>query len=612
MNLPKLTESIIRAASTPQSFERGQDYYQSGAVSNTAIQDNLLIGDCEGTQAPYYRVQVELNEAGIRSANCTCPYEYGGLCKHTVALLLTYVHHPKQFAVRQDPADLLADLDRDDMVALMTQLLRERPELYDWVEAAIAAPTKSGQSKKTRRKKVDAEIYRRQVIGILHSLDGMRASEAYWHVEGLTHQLREVQETATKFLDAGDPETALAILMAIVEEGGHGIEYIDDSDGFFSSYMNSLGQPLAEAILSLDMSAVEREKLMQQLEKQSRYLASYGMEGGLDLAIQAAMLGWSEARAPGVESKLTASRRAARSRVVDEDNEEPEEYEKDWEDEESDDDEWRARTPGDLTEAKLNVLKRQSRTDEYLALCKKTGRHLRYALMLCDLKCMPEAITYAEKHLTSAGDAHQMAERLRELGGVAEAIAMGERGLKLAGSKVHLGEWLGPIEEAQGRTKQALQVWLAAFPEHPTLPTNETLKRLAGKTWRDLQPQVMEMLRKSHDAMTLAQVLLSEQEWDEAIKVAERRDVWYTVIETVADAVVPHRPEWVARMSIKQAERLMEKADSKNYPLAANWLKKAKKAYAQMGQTQQWQAYLQKVKEQYKRRPALQAQLRRL
>ncbi len=73
MNLPKLTESIIRAAAPPQSFERGQDYYHSGAVSNTSIQDNLLIGDCEGTQAPYYRVQVELDEAGIRSANSLAP-----------------------------------------------------------------------------------------------------------------------------------------------------------------------------------------------------------------------------------------------------------------------------------------------------------------------------------------------------------------------------------------------------------------------------------------------------------------------------------------------------------------------------------------------------------
>ena len=59
------------------------------------------------------------------------------------------------------------------------------------------------------------------------------------------------------------------------------------------------------------------------------------------------------------------------------------------------------------------------------------------------------------------------------------------------------------------------------------------------------------------------------------------------VIETVADAVIPHRPVWVARMSIKQA-------------------------HAQLGQTHEWQAYLGKLKELYKRRPALQAQLRRI
>jgi len=577
VSLPKLSESIIRAAATPQSFERGEEYDDSGAISNTAIQDNLLTGDCEGTQAPFYHVQVELDEAGIRSAHCTCPYDYAGLCKHTVALLLTYMHHPRQFAERQAPADLLADLDRDDLVALMTRLLREKPEVYDWVAVAIAAPTASGKNKKTRHKQVDAEVYRRQVRGILHSLDArsVRASEAYGYVGGLTDQLRQVQDTAHKFLDAGDPETALAILMAIVEEAGPGIEYVDDSDGYLGDFLNGLGQPLAEAILSLDMNAVEREKLVRQLEKQSASLADYGIEDGLDLAIQAATAGWGEER-------------------------------------ESAEEKYDAQVFGDLTGAKLNVLKRQGHTDEYLALSKKTGRHLDYALMLCALGRVPEAIAYAEKYLATADDAHKMAERVRELGYIAQAISMGARGLKLSGAKIHLGEWLGPIEAAQGRTEQALQAWLAAFLEHPTLATYETLKRLAGKTWRDLQPRVMETLRQSHDAMTLAQVLLSEQEWDEAIKVAERRNVWYTVIETVADAVTPHRPEWVARTSIKQAERLMAEAQSKHYPIAANWLKKAKQAYVQMGQTHEWQAYLEKVKEQYKRRPALQAQLQRL
>jgi uncharacterized Zn finger protein len=616
MNLPKLSESILRAASTPPSFERGQDLYHSHAISNTAIQDNLLLGDCEGTQEPYYHVQVELDEGGIRSAQCTCPYEYGGVCKHTIALLLTYVHHPKQFAVRQDPAELLAALDHDDLIGLMTRLLRERPELYDWVAAAVAAPAAAGRGKKTRRKKVDAEVYRRQVRSILHSLDGMRASEAYGYVGGLTEQLGEVQETAMKFLDAGDPETALAILLALVEEAEHGIEYIDDSDGYLGNFMSGLGQPLAEAILSQDLSAVERGKLVRQLEEHSAYLADYGMDEGLDLAIQAATVGWGEEPAPAARSRPTPSRRKSRA-VKDEDEEEYDEaedqaeYGEAEEDERTGDAEWEANPFGDLTEAKLNVLQRQGRRDEYLALCQKTGRHLRYAVKLCD-SSVPDAIAYAEKHLTTAEEAHKMAERLRELGRITQAIAMGERGLKLAGPRAHLGEWLGPIEEAQGRNGPARQAWLAAFAERPTLAAYETLKRLAGGTWRDVQPQVMELLRKSHDAMTLAQVLLSEQEWDEAIKVAEQRAVWYGVIETVAEAVISHRPEWVVRISLKQAERLMTEAKSKHYPLAANWLKRAKQAYAQLGQTREWQAYLQKVKEQYKRRPALQAQLQRL
>ena len=569
INLPKLSESIIRAAATPSSFERGQEYYKSGALSNTAIQENVLTGDCEGTQAPFYHIQVELDEAGIRAAHCTCPYDYAGSCKHTVALLLTYLHHPKQFTARQAPADLLADLDRDDLLALMARLLRDKPELYDWVAVAIAAPAESGKSKRTRHKPVDADVYRRQISGILHSLDGLRASEAYGQVGGLTGELLQVQETSRQFLDAGNPETALAILMTLVEEAGHGIEYIDDSDGYLGGFVNGLGQPLAEAILMLDMSAVEHDKLARQLEKLSAYLGDYGIEDGLDVAIQAATLGWEEA--------------------------EPD-----------------AQVFGDLTGPKLNVLKRQGRSDEYLALSKKTGRHLDYALMLCDLERVPEAIAHAERHLAAADEALQVAERLRASGHIAQAISIGERGLKLSGAKVHLGEWLGPIEEAQGRTEQALRAWLAAFPEHPTLPTYETLKRLAGETWRELQPRVMETLRKSHEAMTLAQVIHSEQERDEAIKVAERREVWYGVIETVADAVTPHRPEWVAQMSIKQAERLMAEAQSKNYPFAANWLKRAKKAYTQMGQTREWQIYLQQVKEQYKRRPALQAQLQRL
>jgi len=539
---------------------------------------------------------------GITDASCTCAYEFGGYCKHIVALLLAYLHHPKTFAARKAPAEFLADLDHDDLIAILTKLMQEQPELYDRIEAMTSGPSKS---QKKRKKKVDIEVYRRNILGIVHSLDGMRMSEAYWHVGGLANQLREVQESALKFLDAGDAKTAFEILLVLLEEASRGIEYVDDSDGELGGFVGELGTPLAEAILSMELSQVERVKLAGRLEKLIGYAGDYGMEGNLDIAVQVAKSGWNE---------IPEAKAPLRKSTVDEDD--------DWEEDEDwdEDDEYELRERrwpaianfDDLTEARLNVLERQGRTEEYLALCKKEQRHLRYVLKLSDLRQVTDAVKYARKHLTSAEETLQIAQRLRELRLVAEAIEIGEHGLKLKGQKAGLGEWLGPVEEAQGRTKQALAAWLAAFPEHPSLETYKTIKRLAESGWGRLRPEVMAKLRNSYDKRVLAEVLLLEEEWDEAIKVAEGRDVWYTVVETVADSVMLHRPEWDVKVSLKHAERLMSEAKSKNYPIAAAWLKRAKQAYKLLGKADEWKRYLGETKEKYKRRPALQSQLARL
>lgn len=237
MTIPKITESMIRAGASSESFRRGEEYYQEGVLSNTTIQGALLRGECAGTYAPYYRIQVELDQAGIADASCTCLYEYGGYCKHIVALLLAYVRHPRSFAVRKAPAELLADMEHDYLTAILTKLIQEQPDLYDRIEVMTSVPS---TSKKKRRKKVDIEVHRRHILGIVHSLDGMRMSEAYWHVGGLANQLREVEESAMKFLNAGEAESALEILLVLLEESSRGIENIDDSNGELGGFVGDL------------------------------------------------------------------------------------------------------------------------------------------------------------------------------------------------------------------------------------------------------------------------------------------------------------------------------------------------------------------------------------
>lgn len=605
MTAPKLSEAVIRAGATDKSFRRGRELYRSGAISNAWIQGQSLSGECEGNESPFYKVCAELDGGGIRSATCTCPYDFGGYCKHIIALLLAYAQRPKQFAVRQETTEVLSDLSHEQLLALLTKLLREQPELYEWVEAALTLPTASGKAKPTvaRLKQVDTAVYQRRVRGIMHSLDHMRMSEAYWHVGGLVGELNSMRQSAIEFFNADDAESALQILLTLIKESHDGFEYIDDSNGELGDFLSDVGETLAEVILSLDLNEEEREDLASDLDELHDKLSDYGIEG-LSVAIAAAEHGWGE-----------VAREESGRRVGEEAEDEDE-----WDDEgkltyEADEfDQFGASWSHDdpeqaLTRAKLNVLERQRRTADYLALCVKEGEHLRYALKLCELDRLPEAVSYGLKHLTAAGEDLLLAQRLRESGQLDGAIKVGERGLKLAGQKSALGEWLGPVEEAQERSPQALEAWLAAFPEHPSLIVYQTIKRLAGARWGRLKSEIMTTLEKFYDKQPHAEVLLFEQEWDAAIKVADQKGAYHTVVETVAEALVPHRPEWVIRASIKQAEDLIVQTKSNLYPAAAHWLKRAKAAYAKLGRTSEWQKYLQQLKEQYKRRPALQAQL---
>jgi hypothetical protein len=92
-----------------------------------------------------------------------------------------------------------------------------------------------------------------------------------------------------------------------------------------------------------------------------------------------------------------------------------------------------------LTRTKQNILERQG-IDEYLALCLSSGERLRYSTKRLALDCTPEALKYELGHLSDAGDALKLSQSLRESGHLDESLEVGERCLKLGGSKASLDE----------------------------------------------------------------------------------------------------------------------------------------------------------------------------
>jgi uncharacterized Zn finger protein len=173
-----------------------------------------------------------------------------------------------------------------------------------------------------------------------------------------------------------------------------------------------------------------------------------------------------------------------------------------------------------------------------------------------------------------------IAQKLREAGRLNEAIALAERGLDLKGNAVHeLATWLAPLEESQGRKEMALLAYRAAYDSHPTIELYRHIKKLSASNWESIRSALLKKAREMHYSDILLDIHLEEGEWDEAIKIAGQQSFTFNLLEKVADALIPHRTDWVIRISIKQAEGLIAQIQSKLYPVAARWLERAKKAY---------------------------------
>ncbi len=90
MNIQKLTIAQIKSGCIEKSFERGEKYYTQGNVISAKISNSTITAHVLGTQE--YQVKIS-HRFGNIDYYCTCPYDFGGFCKHIVAVLLHAYDH---------------------------------------------------------------------------------------------------------------------------------------------------------------------------------------------------------------------------------------------------------------------------------------------------------------------------------------------------------------------------------------------------------------------------------------------------------------------------------------------------------------------------------------
>jgi uncharacterized Zn finger protein len=583
-----ITETMIRGLATAQSFERGENYYHSGAVLNLSQRGKTLLASVEGSSYEPYEVSVELSEHGVIRAYCTCPYEPSGGCKHVVAALLAYARKPDQVTERPMVNDLLADLGRDDLLELLTELLSEQPRLIDWVEMRLATHAVDGAEEDTirprqRQTPIDPEPFRQRAQYALSNYD-MRD---WGGGRDAVSEIRALVEKARPFVEAGDGRNALIILEAVTGvfvKHWHEVDYEGtDSAMLFAD----LGSLFAEAILSADLSPDERERWADKLTDWQGELEAYAIDEGFDPAIGAALQGWDYPPLQAVlEGHIT-------NQGV-------------WEDEAP----WYA---DELALARLNVLERQGRTAEYLYLAEAEGQTDLYLIMLVKLGRAQEAVAYAMQYMTTTDEALALARALREHDQPVEAIRIAEHGLTLDGDTWALARWLRDYAAGAGQPALALQAARAAFARSLSLEDYQAAQALAGDNWPSVKLELLELLAGADYAYRKVDIYLYEGMVDEAIQAIDR-DAYpsYYIVEPVVDAAWQSHPDWAIRQCKRQAEPIMNGGKSKHYHHAVRWLDKARRAYLAAGRGEEWSAYLEGLIRTHARKYSLRPQLEAL
>jgi uncharacterized Zn finger protein len=479
--------------------------------------------------------------------------------------------------------NLLADLSREQLQSLLLKLAEEHPALVDIVEKratalrAASSPTVAPPPPVP----VNAKVVRRQVQSIIRSVNRMRSSEAYWQVGAIVGEVEQLLEQAWDRIKADDGANALVLLEAITEEYMAEWESLDDSDGEASGFFDDLGKAWTEALLSLDLTKKERKSWADRLTSWQEKVEEYGVDEAFDVAATAVLDGWDY---PPLQRVLQGS-------VTEQGA-------------------WEGEPPyyaDDITDARLHILERRGRLQEYLYLAEAESHTEQFITMLVRMGRTEEAFSYGLKFLATTGEALALAKALYEHGEHEQALQISEHGLSLEGyHKALLAKWLRDSAMLMGKKEQALAAAERAFNEEKSLENYLHTAEIAGEKWPERQTVLLEGARHTTSTQGAVDIFLHEGLLDDAI-AALGTYASHTLVEQVVDTALQAQShfDWVIQACQQQAEYIMDRGKSEYYGSAANWLKKARTAYLALGHEKEWRTYLGEILKQHGRKYTL-------
>ncbi|MFQ5611684.1 MAG: SWIM zinc finger domain-containing protein, partial [Anaerolineae bacterium] len=549
-----------------------------GALFEPVRQGNELRGYCEGSGYEPYRVSTTLGPAGVEAADCTCPYDWGGICKHIVALLLAWVHEPESFHAIPPLDELLAGRSQEELIALIKEMLKRQPDLVRLLELPV-------QPDRPRGAPLDLDAFRRQIgYALRRSYDDY----GYPRSREVATELSAIVDTARRFREAGDWANAGALFHLILNEVVPQYDELYDEDGDISIVLQDCAEGLGGCFSEGTPAAETRRLWLEALLE--AHLKDIDM-GGIDLAPPAGEVVIEQATDEEwtwIEARVQEAIAAQTGRYSN----------------------WPRESLVSFLAARLAATGQEGQIDD---LVFAMGSVEQQAFLLVRRGRFEEAVGIAQEHFSELpGLVIQFADALVEAGAGAQAEAYIAGLLDTRGGSTYLA-WLAQRAEQKGEPAVAVDWWRQSIQQAPSFQTYQTLRQLAQQLgqWDHTRAELLAELEAKGSWAILIEVALDEEDIPRALELLPRLRGWYggNFELRVAQAAEAGYPQAALDIYRSQAERLIDRRGRENYRAAAGLLARVRGIYRRQKDTAAWEQYVASLREEHRRLRALQDEL---
>lgn len=575
-SIPRISKSIIAHWTDNVYFQRGQKYYEQGAIYEQQIQGMTIKSKCSGSQASFYRQEVLFDNKGIKSAECSCPVGDGGHCKHTVALLLTWVNDPNSFQEVEEVDAILEKLSKPELIALIEQMIVQDPDLESLLELPLAG---------RENKPLNIKAIRRQAE------QAFQGADFEWgFAREIKRDLNPLLKLAAGYLSRDDAENSASIYIEIIETIlDNENATLGDEEGELLGVVYDCAEALGNCLPKISDSKKRIEILQILFSVYQWDTIKIGGVGAADCVPEiltrqttpeerVEIAKWTHKILPRGNSWSDGYHRETLGRL--------------------------------LLDLEADILDDES----YLKLCRETGRLndlIERLLKLKRIKEAEDAARVAEDYplfktleiFTTHGQA-SLAEKL-----VTERLKTIEDD--------RLVDWLANRLKERGDLAGSLELEERLFWKYPNIDKYEILRKLAKKLngWENLRSHIIRELESKKDFDFLVRLYLFEKEAGNALATLEKLpERWgdHSLHIEVAQAAKKQYPQESIRLFTKEAERFINYRDRGNYSQAALYLREIRDIYRQLNEIQSWDKLIAEIRERFRKLPALQDELNQL